>query len=55
MILKSTGTITIEDAVPSRATLSFRRFFTKQHIIYMSGGDDEGDFEDALLKDLTGP
>ena len=50
MIFKSTETITIGDAFPSKATLLFRRFFfTIYDKIYVSGGDDEGDFENAHL------
>ena len=53
MILKSTETIAIEDAFPSRATLLLRRSFTIQDIVYVSGGDAEGDFEDAHLASAT--
>ena len=55
MMLKSTETIAIEDVFPSRATLILRRFFTIYDIIYVSEGDDEGEFEDAQLLHHHGP
>ena len=49
MMLKSTETIAIDDAFPRKATLILIQFFHNIDIIYVSGGDHEGEFEDAQL------